>query len=451
MTDFEKKVFDFSNKEKLFENCRGLILAVSGGPDSMALLRLFEKNRDIFSFPILCATVNHSIREESEEEVSFLENYCFRGNILFEKIKVDIPNICPKNVSVETFAREIRYKFFFELKEKYGFSHIATAHTSDDNAETVLMNIIRGCALSGICGIPPKREDGVVRPLLSCEKSELIGYCESENIKYFIDKTNNENIYRRNIIRNIIIPMLEKENPSVKKSINRLCRSARVDEDFILSETDKALKSVAIQEKSASIPISLFYSLSRAVFLRVIRKTFSKLSNKELSFDMTEDIFKLFSEKNTSDKVQVYDFYAVRTYNSVDFLSSFSENNKFLQIKAKINTEIPFFNGIVRIVKRAAPYKKNKNCISVKDFEDAFFRTRMAGDTFQNTKNGNKLIKKMFIDKKVSSSLRNKIPILEKNGKIIWAAFLGAAFSERADNCDEFYEVIFKLNEDLNN
>ena len=290
MTEFERKILDYCCKENLFEDCSGLVLAVSGGPDSMALLRFFEKNRTKFPFPLLCASVDHSIREESREEVSFVKSYCTQRHINFEELKINIPELCPKGVSTETFAREKRYEFFFSLKEKYGFSHIATAHTSDDNAETVLMNIIRGAALGGICGIPPKRKDGVVRPLLSCEKSELINYCEAENIKYFTDKTNSMNIYRRNTVRNVIIPLLEKENPSVKKSLNRLSLSARCDDDFILSQAEKAFKKVILKEKSVSIPLSLYETEHKAVLCRVIRKAFGKVSPRDLSYDMTENV-----------------------------------------------------------------------------------------------------------------------------------------------------------------
>lgn len=450
MNAFEKKIFSFCNKYNLFKNCKGLILAVSGGPDSMALLGFFEKNRDSFSFPLLCATVDHSIRRESEEEAAYVEKFCSKRGIPFEKLVVDIPSLCPKGVSTETFSRNVRYDFFFSLKEKYSFSHIATAHTSDDNAETVLMNIIRGCSVSGLAGIPVSRPDGVVRPLLCCEKSELINYCVDEKIQYFIDSTNAENIYRRNVVRNVIIPVLEKENPSIRGALNRLSVSAGIDDSFIDSFAEKIAKGININErrKFASIPISLWEENNKAVFSRLIRKVFSRLSGKELSFSMTEDVLSLFDNKFTSNKVQLFDFYALRTYSSVDFIKIDVEegkNNEFLQIKAKINTEIPFFDGIIKIVERKSPHKKNRDCIPKINMDDAVFRTRKSGDVFKNTKSGRKLIRRLFIDKKIPFGIRDKVPLLEKNGEILWAFGLGAAADRRADDCDEFYEVIFKL------
>lgn len=449
MTDLEKKIFAFAEKNGLFEGCCGLVLAVSGGPDSMAMLHFFEKHRKEFAFPLVCATVDHKIREESRKEAEAVRNFCSEKEIPFELLEADIPSDCPKGVSTETYARQVRYGFFFSVKEKYGFSHIATAHTSDDNAETVLMNIIRGCAVSGLSGIPAKRDDGVIRPLLQCEKKELINYCESENIRYFTDKTNAENIYRRNVIRNTVIPLLEKENPSVKKSLNRLSYAANADEKYLSEKADEFLRSATFKENSVSFPLNKAKKTDEAVLSRAVRKAFFRLSKKEMPFDMTEDVMSLFEKGLTSDRVQLYDFYAVRGYSSVDIVSgsdaskSREENIGFLQINAKINTEIPFFNGIVKIVERKAPYKKNKNCIPVLPLENAVFRNRREGDVFRNIKTGKKPLRRLFIDRKIPASERSTLPLLELDGEIIWAAHIGTAANVRADGCDVFYEIVF--------
>ena len=446
MTSFEKKIYSFCLANGLFENCTGVVLAVSGGPDSMAMLRFFIKNKSLFSFPFLCATVDHSIRKEGREEAAAVEEYCKRNGVVFEGLKVDIPNTCPKNVSTETYSREVRYSFFDSLREKYGFSHIVTAHTSDDNAETVLMNIIRGTALSGLCGIPPLRGDLVARPLLCCEKKELIDYCEKEKVGFFTDKTNSENIYRRNVVRNVIIPELEKENPAIKKSLNRLSVTAATDEKFISDEAKKALKEVSFSDGKAEIPLAFGERLSKAVLTRVIRSAFFSVAGKELSFEMTEDMYSLFTEKQTSDRIFIFGFEARRKYSSVVISKPDAGEKQVLQINAKINTEIPFFDGIVKIVEKRDGEKKNADCIFLENTDGLILRNRRAGDVF-GIKNGTKPLRRMYIDKKIPSDIREKLPVLEQNGEILWAAKIGAAYPHRACGNGNFCEIIFDISE----
>lgn len=447
MTPFENKIFRFCEAEKLFENCTGAVLAVSGGPDSMALLRFFVKNREKFAFPILCATVDHRIRIESADELRAVAEFCEKNGVVFEGKSVNIPETCPKNVSTETYARTVRYSFFDELREKYGYSHVVTAHTSDDNVETVLMNIIRGTSVSGLCGIPPLRDDLVARPLLRCEKSELISYCESEGVEFFTDKTNEENIYRRNVVRNVIIPLLEKENPAVKKAINRLSAAAATDEEFLSSETEEVLTLTEISEKKAKIPLSLFAERPKAVMTRVIRSVFFSLSGKELSYDMTESVYLLYLQKSTSASVRLFEYVARRNYDCIELFLPEREKTEVLQINAKVNTEIPFFDGIVKIIKREASEKRNSNSVFLEDCDGLILRNRKQGDVFSNTKNGSKPLRRMYIDKKIPSDIRDRLPVLEKNGEIYWGAEIGAAYKHRAAKNGDFYEIIFEKQE----
>ena len=177
--------------EKLFENCSGAVLAVSGGPDSMAMLDLFRKH--ISHIPFVCATFNHGLRDEADDEVEGVRKYCLDFAIRFETAKENIADSLPQATSIEEHARNRRYAFLENIKLKYGYSHIVTAHNADDNAESFLMNLTRGCGIDGLCGIREIRNDNnTVRPLLRYTKQELLDYCKINSVPYWLDKSNND-------------------------------------------------------------------------------------------------------------------------------------------------------------------------------------------------------------------------------------------------------------------
>ena len=184
----KEKIIDNIRENGLLENCRGLVLCISGGSDSMSLLHFFLENKGLYGIPFVVAHVNHGLRAESEDEEKYLKEFCDTRKVPIEILHADISGTKPKGKSTEEYAREVRYDFFNNIRDKYGYTHIATAHNADDNTETMLLNIIRGCGISGLCGIPVKREDGIIRPLLRCSKKEIYEYFFTYILKKFIFK-----------------------------------------------------------------------------------------------------------------------------------------------------------------------------------------------------------------------------------------------------------------------
>ena len=201
-----KEVTEFLNK--YLNKGDTIILGLSGGPDSMCLLDILQK----LDINIICAHINHNIRKESIDEYLYLKDYCQKNNIFFEYF--EIKEKLDKNM--EYIARTYRYKFFNELYDKYHAKYIITAHHGDDLIETILMRITRGSNLSGYSGIK-LIDDRYLRPLLFINKKEIINYLDKNNIKYFIDNTNKENIHTRNRYRNNILPFLYQENSNINK------------------------------------------------------------------------------------------------------------------------------------------------------------------------------------------------------------------------------------------
>ena len=218
-----------------------VVVAVSGGPDSMCLLDTLFKIKDEIGFNIIAAHVNHGIRIEAEEEKIYVENYCKEKDIPFYYLKVDIPTLAKeKKMSEETCGREVRYNFFEEVREKEGAQSIAVAHNLNDNIETILLNEIRGCGLKGLTGMDFKYNK-IIRPLLTIEKKDILVYNNELELHPCFDKTNEEEIYLRNKIRLSLIPYLQELNPNFVTNISRMRKILKDDNDFIEEYTNKSI------------------------------------------------------------------------------------------------------------------------------------------------------------------------------------------------------------------
>ena len=215
-----------------------IVIGVSTGPDSMALLNLLMKNIDK---KIVCAHINHSVRKESNEEAKYLENYCKDHNLIFEYYKID----SYEQNNFENEARTKRYAFYEETLKKYHSHTLFLAHHGDDLIETVLMKIIRGSNLEGYAGIKTYSNLSnyrIIRPLLSITKEDIIKYNTINNIKYFTDNTNEDTSYTRNRIRKNILPLLKKENPDVHKSFLKYSNTIQEYYNYIEDYTKKIIK-----------------------------------------------------------------------------------------------------------------------------------------------------------------------------------------------------------------
>ena len=244
----EEKVLNTINKYNMIKSSDKIIIGVSGGPDSISLLNILNKFKEKLNIKIYVAHINHMLREEANEESEYVKDFCAKLNVEFFMKKVNIVNEA-KNLKIgtEEAGRNIRYKFFEEIAEKVGAYKIATAHNSNDNAETVLMNIIRGTSVSGLKGIEKIRDGKYIRPLIECSREEIENYCKEKELNPRHDKSNDENIYTRNKIRNLLIPYLKKEfNPNIVEGINRLSNIAEKEEQFFNKLVESEYKRLLI-------------------------------------------------------------------------------------------------------------------------------------------------------------------------------------------------------------
>ena len=310
----ENKVLETIKKYQLIEKEDKLVIGVSGGPDSMALLHILltlQEKEQIPSCTLLVAHVNHMLRKEAEEETAYVEEFCRLHEIPCFVKRAKVEELAQKaKMGTEEMGRNIRYQFFEEVREKEKAQKIVTAHHANDNAETVLMNILRGSGTAGLKGIEPirKNEKNVVfvRPLLNCTKEEIYEYCKEKKLQPKIDKSNQENVYNRNKVRNILIPFLEKEwNPNIVATLNRLSELARQENQYIERQTQKAYEDMVLEEGKDSIVLSLkkWNGQDFVIKSRVIRYTINRLlgTTKDIEKIHIEDIIKL-CENNVGNK-----------------------------------------------------------------------------------------------------------------------------------------------------
>lgn len=258
--NMEEKVLNIIKKYNLIENGDKIVIGVSGGPDSITLLNvLLEiKKEKIIDFNMVVCHVNHMIREEAIQDEEYVLEFCKKYNIECFVKRIEVEKIAKQEkIGTEEAGRNARYEFFNEILEKTVANKIATAHTANDNAETVLMNIIRGTGTAGLKGIEAKREI-LIRPLIECSREEIEEYCEINNLNPRIDKTNFENIYTRNKVRNMLIPYIKQNfNPNIIEGLNRLSDLSKQENEYLEKVTLKTYKDILIEEQKNQIILDL--------------------------------------------------------------------------------------------------------------------------------------------------------------------------------------------------
>ena len=249
----EEKFLNTVRDYNLIESGDVIVVGVSGGPDSITLLTCLNKYKEKFNYKIIVAHINHLIRKDSTEDEQFVENYCKKNDIPIFIKRAKVEEIAKKEKrGTEETGRRIRYEFFNEVLKKNNANKIAIAHNMNDNAETMILNLIRGTGLQGLEGIRP-RNNNIIRPLINCKREEIESYCKKNNLNPRIDSTNSENIYRRNIIRNKILPSLKEINPNIVETLSRTTKIIRENNTYIKKSSQEIFEKIAIvgnEEKS---------------------------------------------------------------------------------------------------------------------------------------------------------------------------------------------------------
>ena len=295
----EEQVLKTITKYNLIQSGDKIVLAVSGGPDSIFMLDILDKLKENLNFQIVVCHVNHMIRKEATDDEAYVQSFCKKRGIECYIKRIDVKKIAHnKKIGTEEAGRMVRYEFFEEILKETNSNKIAIAHNKNDKSETVIMNLLRGTGMLGLRGIEAKRDEKFIRPIIETKRKDIEEYCAQNKLEPRIDKTNFENIYTRNKIRNIVIPYIEKEfNPNIIDGISRLSDIATEEDNFLSNYTSNKYEELLIEESSNKVilDLKLFNKQDKVIKKRLILYTITKLmgSSKGIEKVHIEDIIKL--------------------------------------------------------------------------------------------------------------------------------------------------------------
>ncbi len=407
------RVATFIENEQLIDPMDKVLVAVSGGVDSMTLINILRS----LDFDVSVAHMNFQLREEaSNQDEEFVKNWCDMHEIACHTRRVDTIDVAEKDqISTQMAARQLRYDWFQELCKEHGYKRIATAHHLNDSLETVLLNLTKGTGIRGLAGIPATNGK-VIRPFLEISKEEILAYAKESKLKWREDASNADTKYQRNLIRNEVVPLLEKINPSlIETFISTGTRMTGTNE--LIQQLVETIRNENFAEGGQQLNM-LWYdgSAGHVVVLSELLRPYGVSYSQACDIGKNHPSGKIFY---TTTHQIVYDRDRL-VFNKVENLSIEpidieSSEGKYIWGKCKISIEnvnsvdIKFDNSNV------AYFDAGKIVFPIK------IRQWSEGDWFiPFGMKGKKKVSDFFIDTKIPLTLKNRIPIFESGGNVIW-------------------------------
>lgn len=436
--------FDILNNYQL-TTAQTVVVAVSGGPDSMALLSLLIEVKKKLSIKIICAHVNHNMRIESKQEKKMVEDYCLKNGIVFEYM--EILNYNKGNFHDE--ARKKRYDFFEKLIEKYQAKYLFTAHHADDLAETILIRLNRGSTLKGYAGFAKISKLGkysIVRPLINISKDDILSFVKQNEIPYAIDCSNLKDVYTRNRIRKYIIPKLKEENSNI---LNKFYQFSETLLDYYNYVDKIVLNKYGLICDDNSLDVDKFKKEEELIRINILRKwlhSYYKNEINKISNRHVNALYRLINSSKVNKMIELPNrILAYKTYDKVILEVKKQACDEYYTI---FDDSINLPNG--HTIKKVGTVKKNSNYVCLLDSNEVslpiYIRTRRNGDKMSvKGMTGKRKVNDIFTDKKINLNDRDSWPIVvDSNDQIIWLP--GLKKSKFDKQIYEKYDIILKYN-----
>ena len=442
-----ERVIDFIKQNNMIKSGEIIGVACSGGRDSICLLHFLNSIKSELDCEVVAVNVDHGIRSTSALDTEFVMQFCKDNHIRAYKFKAEALKVAKEEkLTIEQAARKVRYGIFETVIKKGLVDKIALAHHLNDQAETVLLNIVRGAGLNGAKGMEPTRDGIYIRPLLTTPREEIMAYLDENGLEFVEDETNKDNSYSRNYIRNVVLPDLRKHFKSVDKNIVKFASICNQDDNYINSQLN--MGTFIETKEFTKIPLTYFYQ-DDAIINRILMKVLSRYAKQDIERKHIKMIREFAVEANNGNiislpfKIKVmkeYDYITIGIIKKKEVVGE----NVFRSGKLKIEGY-----GIIRSTssKVLTEPKMHQHIIDASKLpSNAVWRTRQEGDTFAPLGlGGTKKLKEYFIDKKIPQRMRDEIPVLAVGGKILIVADIEIADELKVtDETKQFYKINYE-------
>lgn len=442
-------------RHEMLQDGDSALVALSGGPDSVCMLDLLGELREKFSLSLCVAHFDHKLRPETAaQDAEFARETAGRRGLAFVTSSADVRSFAEEEkLSIEDAARRLRYEFLLRSAMSMGANKVAVGHNADDQAETILMRLIRGSGPQGLAGIPPVRRLGgasgpqIIRPLINVWRTDIMRYLRANNLKYREDETNESPEYLRNRIRLELLPKLEKEyNPQIKQRLASAASALAAENDFMETEAKLLAGEIVIERTPRwvvfdSALLGMFHpALRKRVFLALALLAKPDAPMLEASHYAEADSH----IRANRGKLDLPGGLRLEISEGAGLISEVSQkparHRKVFEISIDGTTIVPDMGMTVKTKVMAeikSPTRLVRMCTPNRQYFDLDaarppleIRRRRPGDSFRPLgARGSKKLKDFFIDKKVPRFLRDRVPILVSNGRIMWV--MGHAIDEK--------------------
>ncbi len=439
MDKFTSKVLSFIKENGMLSPDDKVVVGFSGGADSTALLNVLCELRALLKIDIAAIHLNHGIRDEAAGDEEFSRRFCFERDIPFKSVSVDVPKLArDEKLTEEEAGRRARYEAFDAYAKELGAKAIAVAHHQNDVAETLMMNLSRGCGLHGAAAIRPVREN-IIRPLLCVTRSEIEQYLQEKGISFCTDKTNFENVHTRNIIRNRLIPELEESvNGAAVSHMARAAVSFEKADEFVRSYAEAVFKDIAkAGEDSVTIDAEALMKEADIIRENVVLMAFEQLirSRKDIGFVHVDEVLGLLKDMSGTASADLpYGLRAERSYKTLKIgpaenrICEGEEISFSLAEGEETKIDIPGL-GIAEIAvisyddQKEVPTQTYTKWFDYDRIQAVSFRRRSNRDFIRISQEGTlhtKQLSKFMTDEKIPRTARDSIYILCDGDEVMW-------------------------------
>lgn len=435
---FLEKVERFISENGLLDEGGSALVGLSGGADSVALLKALLGLSKKHGWTIRAAHFNHGIRgREAGEDELFCRDLCEANGVPFYADRADVPAYARENgLSLETAGRLLRYAFLERIKEKTGSDRIAVAHHMNDNAESILLHLLRGSGLSGLLGIRPRRDD-IIRPLLCVSKQEIEEYLEREGVPFCTDTTNLIPKGSRNRLRLVMVPYIEKHiNPAIVRSLCGMSELLQKDEEYLMAEASRAYSAVRaedglIRAETAKLP----YPIRTRVIRMALAEAGALVDIERVHVEAISDLLTARTGARLSlPGIEVWTSYDLIKFGNPSAPSDFETPLK----DGLISTPLGVFR--VETTEGTEGFERSRTvfCMDADKAaalgEPVVIRPRRDGDRFMPVgAPGRRKLKEFFIDRKIEREERGRIPLIAAGGEVLFVTGIAASETVKVD------------------